>query len=174
MFFYLIILPYNSYFSKYLCTIFFFKFIFIHSSNYFKLSLITLFVTYLNFFYIIFLNYSVLTFVLHEVYFYFIFIIIICCIFIYFNLFIIVMYLIFILSNYFSCFFNYLKIFLYFLGNPIRIHAHRSELTSRSFVACSARLRNSLPFHIRSSSSQSTFNRLLRAHLLGGGGGAGC
>ena len=59
-------------------------------------------------------------------------------------------------------------------GNLIRIPAHRSELASRSFVACSARLWNSLPFHLRWSPSQSTFDRLLRAHLLGGGGGAGC
>ena len=55
----------------------------------------------------------------------------------------------------------------------IRIPAHRSELASRSFVACSAWLWNSLPFRVRSSPSQSTFDRLLRAHLLGGGGGAG-
>ena len=58
-------------------------------------------------------------------------------------------------------------------GNLIRIPVHRSELASGSFVACSARLWNSLPFHIPSSPSQTTFNRLLRAHLLGRGGGAG-
>ena len=59
-------------------------------------------------------------------------------------------------------------------GGLIRIPAHRSELASKSFVACSARLWYSLPFRVRSSPSQSTFDRLLRAHLLGGGGGAGC
>ena len=50
-------------------------------------------------------------------------------------------------------------------GDLIRIPAHRSELASRYF---GARLWNSLPLHILTSSSHPSFNFLLRPHLLVG------